>query len=70
MDSRIKKIYILIKENRVLACDSNIRDFILKFPDVIKDIRQYDYYYKKFKESKYFTFEFNKDYIFQRIDFD
>lgn len=69
MDSRIKKIYILIKDKKVLACDSNLKDFISRFPKNLEGIRQYDYFYKKFKESSYFEFEFNKDYIFQRIDF-
>lgn len=69
MDSRIKKIYLLIKNDKVLVCESNLKDFISQFPPLIKDLRQYDYYYKKFKESNYFAFEYNKEFILQRIDF-
>lgn len=69
MDNRTKKIYILIKENKALAVETNLKDFVNVLPEHIAGIRQYHYYYKKFKESNYFIFEFNKDYIFQRVDF-
>ena len=68
MDKRIKNIYLVIKNNKVLACESNLKDLLNTAPDALK-VRKYDYWYRKFNESNYFEFEYNKDYILQKIEY-
>lgn len=69
MNDRIKNLFFLIKNNRVIVVESNLKDFISQLPENLQGIRTYDYYYRKFKLNKYFEFEFNKNYIFQKVDF-
>lgn len=69
MDARIKSIYLLIKENKVIACESNLKDLMTKFPDDITNIRAYDYFYRQFQKSNFFQFEFNRNYFFQKKEY-
>ena len=68
MDNRIKTIYLLIKSNKVLICESNLKDLFNQLPKELEGIRTYDYYYRNFKKSSYFQFEFNREYYFQKIE--
>ena len=36
MNKNIKQLFFLIKGNEVLACESNLRDLILGFPEAIQ----------------------------------
>ena len=69
MNTRIKKIFFLIKDNKVIICESNIKDLFNALPKELKGIRTYDYFYRNFNNSNYFQFEFNKDYYFQKIEY-
>ncbi len=69
MDNRIKTIYLLIKNNKVLICESNLKDLFNQLPKELERIRTYDYYYRNFKKSSYFQFEFNREYYFQKIEY-
>ena len=69
MDNRIKTIYLLIKSNKVLSCESNLKDLFNQLPKELEGIRTYDYYYSNFKKSSYFQFEFNREYYFQKIEY-
>ena len=69
MDNRIKTIYLLIKSNKVLICESNLKDLFNQLPKELEGIRTYDYYYRNFKKSSYFKFEFNREYYFQKIEY-
>jgi hypothetical protein len=69
MDNRIKTIYLLIKSNKVLICESNLKDLFNQLPKELEGIRTYDYYYRNFKKSSYFQFEFNREYYFQKIEY-
>ena len=69
MDNRIKTIYLLIKSNKVLICESNLKDLFNQLPKELEGIRTYDYYYRNFKKSSYFQLEFNREYYFQKIEY-
>ena len=69
MTKNIKQLFFLIKGNEVLACESNLRDLISGFPEAIQGIRSYDYYHRQFAKSNYFQFEFNREYFFQKKEY-
>ena len=69
MDNRIKTIYLLIKSNKVLICERNLKDLFNQLPKELEGIRTYDYYYRNFKKSSYFQLEFNREYYFQKIEY-
>ncbi len=69
MNVNVKTLYFLIKNGRVVLCESNLKDFLLCLPKDLKNIRQYDYYYRFFKKKDFFQSEFNKDYYFQKIEY-
>lgn len=69
MNYRINNIFLLIKNNKVVSCESNLKDLINLLPEEIKGIRSYDYFYRNFKKTNYFQFKFNKDFYFQKIDY-
>lgn len=69
MTTAIKTLFFLIRKGKVILCESNLRDFIAQFPKEIADIRKYDYYYRRFKESDFFQFEFNEKYYFQKMEY-
>ena len=69
MNERIKTLFFLVKENRVVACDSNLKDFLKALPGELANKRGYDYFYRKFKDNDYFTFEFNENYFFQKLEY-
>lgn len=69
MNKNVSALFYLIKDNQVVVCESNLKDFIELFPEEIKEIRTYNYFYRKFQNSNYFQFEFNKNYYLQKIDY-
>ena len=69
MNSVIKNIYILLKDNKVLVCDNNVKNFYDKLPDKIKTYKSYAYFNREFKKSNYFPLAWDENYILQRIDF-
>lgn len=69
MTTAIKTLFFLLKGGKVILCESNLKDFIAQFPSEIAGIRAYDYYYRRFRESDFFQFEFNEKYRFQKIEY-
>lgn len=69
MNVFVKSLFFLIKDDKVLVCDTNLKDFFNGLPDDIRGLRGYDYYYRRFKACDCFNFEFNKDYVFQKMVF-
>lgn len=69
MNKNIKQLFFLIKDNKVILVNSNSKVFISELPKEMEGIRSYDYYFRQFKKSHYFNFEFNKAYILQKLNF-
>lgn len=67
MNKSIKQLYAVIKDNKILVCESNLKDLVNNLPAAISGIRVYDYYRRQFLKSDYFVLEFNREYIFQKI---
>lgn len=67
MNANIKMLFFLIKNNKVLVCESNLTEFVTLLPDDIRELRSYDYFYREFQKSKHFQFKYNKEYTFQKI---
>lgn len=70
MNKRIENLFFLIRDNEVIACESNLKDLLQLLPVKIADIRSYDYFYRQFLNSNRFEFEFDKTYIFQKKEYD
>lgn len=70
MTTSIRVLFFLIKENKVILCESNLKDFVKRLPDNLADIRTYDYFYRNFRKSNYFQFEFNREYFLQKVEYD
>jgi len=69
MNKGITTLFFLIKKDKVLICESNLKDLFNQLPKELEGIRTYDYYYRNFKKSSYFQFEFNREYYFQKIEY-
>jgi hypothetical protein len=69
MNSIIKNIYILLKDNKVVVCDNNVKNFYDNLPIKIKSYKSYAYFNREFKKSAYFPLDWDNDYMLQRIDF-
>ena len=69
MNERIKAIFLLIRENQVIAAESNLKELIENFPDEIRNLRSYDYFYRAFLDTNYFQFELNRNYFFQKKEY-
>ncbi len=69
MNQNIKSLFFCIKNNKVVACESNLKDLLEILPTEIKDIRNYSYFYRQFQSSNYFQFRYNKEYYFQKIEY-
>ncbi len=55
MNKDVKYLYIVIKDNKVVCFDTNLKKFVEKFMEV-EEIRNYDYFYRKFKKEDYFEY--------------
>lgn len=69
MNQNINSLFLLIKNNTVILCDSNLKELINSLPSEIRNIRAYDYFYRQFTKSNYFQFEFNQEYFFQKKEY-
>lgn len=56
MNKDIKRIYIAIRDNNPVAFETNLKNFWERFVLVEPEIRNYDYFYRKFKKENSFTF--------------
>lgn len=56
MNKDIKRIYIAIRDNHPVAFETNLKNFWERFVLIEPEIRNYDYFYRKFKKEKSFTF--------------
>lgn len=54
MNKDVKYLYIVIKENKVVCFDTNLKNFVEKFLVIEPEARNYDYFYRKFKKDEYF----------------
>lgn len=57
MNKDVKYLYIVIKDNKVVCFDTNLKNFIEKFVLIDEDCRNYDYFYRKFKAYDYFEYK-------------
>ena len=69
MNAIIKNIYLLIKDNKVLVCENNVKEFYNRLPEKFKNYKSYDYYNREFKKSNYFPLEWDNEYLLQHITF-
>ncbi|MDR6548474.1 hypothetical protein J2810_004564 [Chryseobacterium rhizosphaerae] len=69
MHNAIKNIYILIKDNKAVVCESNLKDCFKQFPEVLTENKGYDYYYNKMRLINYFIIPFAKEYRLQKIEY-
>ena len=69
MNAIIKNIYLLVKNDKFLICENNVKNFYDLLPDKIKTYKSYAYFNREFKKSNYFPLEWDNDYKLQRIDF-
>ena len=67
MNANIKMLFFLIKNNKVLVCESNLTEFVELLPNDIRELRSYDYFHREFQKSKCFQFKYNKEDTFQKI---
>lgn len=56
----LKSLYALILNNKVEFFDTNLKSFVEKLNDFDSNSRNYDYYYRKFKNLDYIEIV-NKD---------
>lgn len=68
MNKLVKQLYFLIKDDTVICVDSNLKNFVEALPAELAGIRTYTYYVRCFSKESRFCFEFNKTYVFQRIE--
>lgn len=69
MNAIIKNIYLLIKNDKVLICENNVKNFYDQLPEKFKSYKSYAYFNREFKKSNYFPLDWDNDYKLQRIDF-
>lgn len=63
MNKRVTSLYVCMVNNKVIAF-GNLKDVIDKLSTLDSTTRNYMWYYRKFKETKYFK---EGDYFFQRL---
>lgn len=69
MNKQINNIYILIRDNKAIVCESNLKELFDQLPDDIKDVKAYLYYSRQMRETNYLNLPFNKAYFLQRVDY-
>lgn len=72
MNNTITTLYFLVKDNAVLICENNVKDFWEQLPAPIAGVKSYDYFYRQFKAakpSKKFPLNYNKEYFLQKINY-
>lgn len=69
MNKDVKYLYIVIKDNKVVCFDTNLKNFVEKFLLIEQEARNYDYFYRKFKKENIFEYKTstNKLYNFQKL---
>lgn len=69
MNKDVKYLYIVIKENKVVCFDTNLKNFVEKFLVIEPEARNYDYFYRKFKRVDSFELDMNdgKEYFMQKL---
>lgn len=70
MNKDIKRIYIAISDNQPVAFETNLKNFWERFVLVEPEIRNYDYFYRKFKKDKSFSFTSSsgKEYVISYLE--
>ena len=63
MNKRITSFYVIVIKSKVIAF-GNLKDTITTFQNIDPDARNYQFYYRQFKESDTFTLGL---YHFQRL---
>lgn len=69
MNKDVKYLYIVIKGNKVVCFDTNLKNFVEKLLVIEPEARNYDYFYRKFKKEDSFEYflESGKVYNFQKL---
>lgn len=68
MNKDVKYLYIVIKDNKVVCFDTNLKNFVEKFLLIEKEARNYDYFYRKFKREDSFEADIDdKKYFMQKL---
>lgn len=69
MNQNIKFLFFLIKESKVLACESNLKEFLSEI-EKFGYSRNYDAIYRRFKKNTYFDEKIGDEvYFFQKMEF-
>ncbi len=64
----LKSFYVAIKDNEVVAFETNLQKFVPLIEAKEKEARNYQWFYREFKKSTYFKLTLGgKDYFFQRV---
>ncbi len=64
MNKNITSFYVAVKDNHVIAFESNLSDFIANFLKIEPSARNYQFYYRKFQKEPYFEWH---GYYFQKL---
>lgn len=68
MNNAVKKLFTCCSSNRVVAADTNFKDFCDQFKNLEPNSKSCRWFDNKFKENKEFEYSVNgNDYYFQRL---
>jgi hypothetical protein len=56
MQERITSLYVAVLKNEVVCFDTNLKHFHNKLQKIAKGCRNYDYFYRQFRNSRYFEY--------------
>jgi len=57
----LKSLYAAVLDNKVVIFDTNLKSFVQKLNDFDSNSRNYDYYYRQFKNTKFIEYQNNSD---------
>jgi hypothetical protein len=68
MNERITSLYVAISKNEVVCFETNLKMFVAIVNKEIPGTRNYDWFYRAFKDVSKFKIALNdQDYYFQRL---
>lgn len=65
----LNKLYVAIIENKVVCYETNLKDFHVKLATIAEGCRNYDFFYRKFRNNKNFEYvdESGKMFYLQQV---
>lgn len=64
----LKNIYAAVESNRIVAFDTNLKDFLGKFGNIETELRNYQYFYRELQKNDSLELVIgDKTYLVQRI---